>query len=278
MKIKSICLLVLLLVSLGVKAQIGDREIFDRYVSIMQAKKSLPMGELMVETSRFFQGTPYVAATLEKEPEGLVVNLRELDCTTLVENVLALSRTLQSSDPSFDNFCRNLQQIRYREGQITDYTDRLHYITDWLYENSRKGLVKDAGLEVGGQPLAVDLSFISTHPDSYKPLKGHPELVRKMADKEREINARSYFYLPLSEINVHAGKIKEGDIICFVTTIKGLDVTHMGIACRVDGKLTFIHASSTAKQVIVNDEPLFVYATKIKSNKGILVIRPLAVH
>lgn len=278
MKIKSICLSVLLLVSLGVEAQIGDREIFDRYVSAMQAKQSLPMGELMVETSRFFQGTPYVAATLEKEPEGLVVNLRELDCTTLVENVLALSRTLQSSDPSFDTFCRNLQQIRYREGQITDYTDRLHYITDWLYENSRKGLVKDVGLEVGGRPLAVDLSFISTHPDSYKPLKGHPELVRKMADKEREINARSYFYLPLSEIDTHAGKIKEGDMICFVTTIKGLDVTHMGIACRVDGKLTFIHASSTAKQVIVNDEPLSVYAVKIKSNKGILVIRPLAVH
>ena len=44
----------------------ADRAIFDRYVSEMSADKSLPTGELMVKTARFFLNTPYVAATLEK--------------------------------------------------------------------------------------------------------------------------------------------------------------------------------------------------------------------
>lgn len=71
-----------------------DRAIFDRYCTQMEPKKSLPLDELMIHTALFFRGTPYVASTLEKEPEGLVVNLRELDCTTFAETVLALSRTL----------------------------------------------------------------------------------------------------------------------------------------------------------------------------------------
>ena len=115
-----------------------DRAIFDRYCTQMEPKKSLPLDELMIHTALFFRGTPYVASTLEKEPEGLVVNLRELDCTTFAETVLALSRTLREEKTTFENFCENLQRLRYREGTIGDYTDRLHYMTDWFYENERK--------------------------------------------------------------------------------------------------------------------------------------------
>lgn len=68
-----------------------DRAIFDRYCTQMEPKKSLPLDELMIHTALFFRGTPYVASTLEKEPEGLVVNLRELDCTTFAETVIGLS-------------------------------------------------------------------------------------------------------------------------------------------------------------------------------------------
>lgn len=255
-----------------------DRLIFDRYLKRMETSKSSPMDVLMIETALFFRGTPYVASTLEKEPEGLVVNLRELDCTTFAETVLALSRTLQEEKPSYEAFLHHLQSLRYRKGTITDYTDRLHYMTDWFYENERKGIVKDLGREVGETPLPLDLSFISTHPDSYKQLKNHPERVRKMADKEKEINARSYYYLPKDAIDRRSAGIRNGDILCFVTSIKGLDVTHVGIAYWQDGQLTFIHASSSAKKVIVQATSLSDYARDIKSCKGLLIARPLAVH
>lgn len=255
-----------------------DREIFERYREAMEPRKSLPMGELMIGTARFFQEVPYVASTLEIEPEGLVVNLRELDCTTFAETVLALSRTIQSADPSFDTFCDNLQSLRYREGSIMDYTDRLHYMADWFYENDRKGIIKDMNREIGGSFLPLELSFISTHPDSYKPLRSNPAFVQKIALKEKEINARTCYYLPKEEIGKRSKGIKDGDILCFVTSIKGLDVTHVGIAYWRNGVLTFIHASSSAKKVIVQPTSLQAYADGIKSCKGIWVARPLPAH
>lgn len=255
-----------------------DRAIFNRYVTEVEADKSLPTGELMVKTACFFLGTPYVAATLEKEPETLVINLREMDCTTLVENTLALTRTIQSGVPTFDNFCKNLQQLRYRNGKIHDYTSRLHYTTDWIYENQRKGIVQDVTSDAGGVILPIHLSFMSTHPESYKPLKGNPELTAKIAAKEKEINTRTYYYIPETEINRCAAGMDNGDIVCFVTTIKGLDISHVGIIYRTGDKPTFIHASTTQKKVVVNEAPLQDYVESLKRNSGIMVVRPLNHH
>lgn len=251
-----------------------DIQIFNQYLDSMSPKKSLPTGELMVEAARFFLGKPYVAGTLEEEPEHLVVNLRELDCMTLVETVTALVLTLRDENPSFDVYGRHLQDIRYRNGQIHTYTDRLHYTTDWIYENEKQKRVKDVTSEIGGKPLVLQLSFMSTHPDSYKQLKDNPEQVACMIEKEKEINARPYYFIPETEINTHAGLIQNGDIVCFVTTIKGLDISHVGIISREGDKLTFIHASTSQKKVIVNAEPLQDYVQSIKRNSGIMIVRP----
>lgn len=253
-----------------------DRAIVHRYLEEMAGRDTLSFGELMTETALFFLGTPYVGGTLEKEPEGLVVNLREMDCTTLVENVLALARTLQSDDPSFDTFCRELQSIRYREGRITGYPDRLHYMSDWIWENARKGIVRDVTAEASGVPLPLNLSFISTHPEAYKQLKGRPDWVRQMAAKEKEINRRSYAYLPKAEIARADTCLKSGDVVCFVTTVPGLDVSHVGILYRQGERLTFIHASTTAKRVIVNEASIQDYTARMKSNRGLMIARPLA--
>lgn len=252
-----------------------DQAIVDRYLSEMAPRKNLSQSELMVETARFFLGIPYVAATLEKEPEGLVVNVRQMDCTTFVENVLALVRTLQSPRPSFDVFCRELQTIRYREGRITGYPDRLHYMSDWIWENGRRGIVRDISREAGGEPLPLHLSFISTHPEAYKQLKQRPDRVRQIAAQEQEINNRTYYYVSKTKIDTVAQRLQSGDIVCFVTTVAGLDVSHVGILLRQGKNLTFIHASTTAKRVIVNPTSLQAYTAQMKSNRGILVARPL---
>ena len=62
-------------------------------------------GDTILFYARHFLGRPYVGATLEvHDPEWLVVNLRGLDCTTLIETVLALSVTRQH------HLCPVLQQ------------------------------------------------------------------------------------------------------------------------------------------------------------------------
>jgi hypothetical protein len=252
-----------------------DRAIFDRYVHAMETKKTLPLGELIVETAQFFMGTPYVASTLEKEPERLVINLREMDCTTFLETCVALARTMKASSPSFESFCLNVKKLRYRNGVIHDYTDRLHYFSDWVYENGRKGLVKDITGQIGGKPYRVNLSFMSTHPDSYPPLKSHPEWIETLRKKEQEITAREGYAL-ISETSVAdcENGMKNGDMVCFVTRIEGLDISHVGFICRQGGVPGFIHASSSAKKVVVDPRPLQTYVKNIRTTIGIMVVRP----
>ena len=58
-------------------------------------RRKLNQQEIILAIARKFIGTPYVANTLEKnKDEKLVVNLRGMDCTTYLETVLALSRTI----------------------------------------------------------------------------------------------------------------------------------------------------------------------------------------
>lgn len=255
-----------------------DIQIYELFMKSWEKKRNYPVGDLMTGTAGFFLSCPYVASTLEKEPEELVVNFREMDCMTLVETVTALVRTLQSGDASFDNYCHTLQNVRYRDGVINAYTDRLHYTTDWIFENERKGIVKDVTKEIGGKPLTMNLSFMSTHSDSYKQLKEHPEYIRKIAEKEQEINSREYYFIPEDEINVCSSGIKNGDIVCFVTSIKGLDISHVGIISKTKDKLSFYHASSSQKKVVLNEEPLLDYVQSIKRNSGIMILRPQPFH
>lgn len=250
-----------------------DSLIVDRYLQLMQPKRNLPVNQLVIETSRFLLGTPYVAATLEKEPEQLVVNLRELDCTTFVENCLALSLTLKSLQPDFATYCKKLQSLRYRNGEITGYVSRLHYTTDWIAENEKGNMLKDITKEIGGKPLPIEISFMTTHSDKYNQLAASPSLISALSVVEKENNNRTHYYIPKAEIPSVSKLIRDGDIICFTTSIKGLDVTHVGYSYWQNGQLTFIHASSSANRVVINSVPLTEYCNGVRNNTGIIVVR-----
>jgi hypothetical protein len=252
-----------------------DLEILGKY---LQTTPRCTADSNMVNAARFFLSTPYVAQTLETlDKEELIINFREMDCLTLVENCLALSRTLQYPNPDMDCFERELKLIRYRNGILDDYLSRLHYTSDWIFDNVKKGVVEDITYALGGQKFKPDVSFMSENPSKYKQLQDNPEAVEEIAAIEREINKRgSYYYLPKQNIIANQSLIKNGDIICFTTSIPGLDISHLGMAFRHKAQLTFIHASSTEKKVIINPESLIDYCTKIKSNTGIIVLRPLS--
>ncbi len=257
-----------------------DMDIYSGYIKTLQDKSELPFNDLIIESAKYFLGTPYVAGTLENESgdEELVINLREMDCTTFVEYVLALSRTLKLTDSDVDDFANNLRQIRYRDGRIDGYANRLHYFTDWLYENDKNGIIKDLSQESGGIPFPVQLSFMSSHPDSYATLKRNPQLLREIAAIEKDINKHSYFYLPEDKLTSYMPFLQNGDIVAFTTRIEGLDVTHLGFIYQEGGKTTFIHASTNGMKVIVNEESIADYVKRYKNTSGILIARPLPVH
>ena len=162
MKRTLFCLFFFAFLSLPGKAQ-RDKAIYERYCTAVKEKAALPTGDLMVETARFFLGTPYVAGTLEEEPETLVINLHGLDCMTLVENTAALAWSVKHR-LAYDGYVSVLKDMRYRNSGCAtlDYTDRLHYTADWIYENEKRGYLKDVTKEIGGQSLKLDLSFMSS--------------------------------------------------------------------------------------------------------------------
>ena len=75
--------------------------------------RNLSTGELILKIGMDFIGTPYVAKTLDMSPEEcLVINLRELDCTTFTENCLAIALTIKSGQPTLETFASKLELIR----------------------------------------------------------------------------------------------------------------------------------------------------------------------
>lgn len=254
-----------------------DSIIYEEYISQLKIDTSLSISDLIVKTALFFREIPYVASTLDNnESEQLVINLRQFDCTTFVENCIALSRTIKTGDYSFQNFCNQLKSIRYRNGLLEDYTSRLHYVTDWIYDNTKKVILEDKTSSLGGAKISKKINFMSTHTNAYKPLLNNIGLQQKIIQIEQLINNRDrYYVLKKENINLADNKIDSGDIIAFATSIAGLDYTHIGIAYRYKGKLTFIHASSRAMKVIIEPQSLFNYCLVSKKCTGLSIFRTI---
>lgn len=258
-----------------------DKDIFDKYIKEFANKGMLPTSQLITETALFFLETPYVAHTLEKEPEALTVNLGQLDCTTFVETVLALSRTIKSGNHTFERFMEYLQSIRYRDGVIEDYSSRIHYTSEWISVNEKKGILENTTSANGGVPVKFDLNIISSNPDRYKQLKNNPLLTAKIKQSEARASGYPHSYIRKQDIEKNRSGFQNGDIIGFVTSVKGVDVSHMAFIYfqktkeSPEGRLTFIHASSGEMKVVVEKLTLEQYANKSKSNKGIITARAI---
>jgi hypothetical protein len=245
-----------------------DTVIFERF--LQYAEKG---DRSILRTARFFMDTPYVGGTLEGDSvERLRVNLRELDCVTFVENVVALHLMLQSEQHTFAGFCSILQHIRYRDGVIDGYLSRLHYTSEWHDNNRKKGMISQPAIPARRE-FVPSVSFMSTHCDAYPALKTNPEWCRQIVAIEKKINELKLFYIPKEQVKDCDTYLQTGDIIGITTTIKGLDISHTGLVVMQDGKAYLLHASSEAKKVVMSDETLHDYLAERKNNLGIVVAR-----
>ena len=222
-------------------------------------------------------GVPYVAGTLDgNEEEQLVVRTDALDCTTCVETVLALCIADKRDKRDFEGFKKALTDVRYRNGILNGYTSRLHYFSDWIRNNEQMGFVKECTSETAcAQPKELWLDFMTTHVDSYLPMKKNPELVKEMATHEKNWQGTVVACIPKEMLNLSPEKleIKNGDILAITTDIKGLDVVHVGFAFWKGEKLHLLHASSVAKKAIEDSLSLYEYSKNKKAHTGVRVVR-----
>lgn len=240
-------------------------------------KTGLQKGDLVGWFGEQFIDTPYVSGTLESEDgkEWLTVNLDQLDCTTLVENVLALTLTIGEGRTAWQDYLHNLESVRYRQGEMDGYGSRLHYISDWIVDNSHRGNFKEATDRVPGIGYTVKtLDFMTKHRDKYAALADSATFERI---KNTEIGYRSHRF-PYVKSGALMGRapskwLKHGDIVTFTTKVSGLDVSHVGIIVMENGEARLLHASTKAGKVVMEKGQLGEYFKKNPSLTGLRIIR-----
>ncbi len=251
-----------------------------KVVELLEGARRQPSGtNIVIYFARQLKGLPYVAHTLEvNRTEKLVVNLRQLDCTTYVENVVALALCMRQKAYTFKAFCDNLCKIRYRGGATPHYTKRLHYFTDWIADNTAKGICSE--VQSPNPPFTavqkIAVYYMSTYPSKYKMLAENPEYVPVIAATERELNKVSYRYVPKSLVGnteLMRKVVKDGDIIALTTSLKGLDIQHIGFAVWHADGLHLLNASSLRHKVVEEPMTLYRYLQRQRTMTGMRIVR-----
>ena len=237
--------------------------------------------ETGVSIGREFLGKPYVAHMLEQNPaEQLVVSLREFDCTTYLETVLALTLAWQDvadkPNPVINEqaFRTYLTKLRYRNGRVDGYASRLHYFSDWLRENERKGLVSDVTHEFPGNlTVAKPVSYMTTATYKYPHLRD-PATFKQVALTESSLSQQSFSFIPAKNIRQAESFLREGDIVMLTAARPGLDMKHVGLAVRQpNGRMHLMHASSEQGAIVITPYPISDYVLWHKRLSGIRVAR-----
>lgn len=234
--------------------------------------------ELVTFYAHKLLGTPYVAHTLEGDEERLTINIDELDCTTFVETLYALARTTMNGRYSWRDYAANLENVRYRNGEMGDYATRMHYISEWIINNSVRGNLKEVTAELPhADHMVKTINFMTKHKDSYHSLKNDSAMVEKIRSHEMGLHRHRMPYVKKAWLSDKALKtaLRSGDFVGLLTKIEGLDISHLGIIEKDDkGDIYLLDASMTGGKVMLEKKNLRDHLSGSKSTcLGIRVFR-----
>ncbi len=204
-----------------------------------------PLPERIDRLSRTLIGRPYQAHPLiggATEPEVFTASLRSFDCVTFVETVLALARARTPA-----RFAGELRRLRYAGGRVS-YWHRNHYMTRWIRNNSRRGVVR----EILPAPPVERLRVLRVLP-AFKP---RPVRVR-CVPKRAFWKARR--------------RVETGDILFFASTRSDRDVFHLGFAVWREDVLRLRNAARSRGSVVEQDLAEFLEENRMA---GLILARP----
>ncbi len=202
----------------------------------------------MERISRRFVGDPYREGPLvgsRSSREVFTASLEAFDCVTYVENVLALAWAANQR-----TFVERLRRIRYAGGVI-DWEHRNHYMTTWIRNNAREGLVHDRTARRGSVSRSRRLDLVDGIP-------------------ARTVRVRS---IPKRTFLRRLGDVRDGDLAFFGSTRPDLDVFHCGLLFGRGGRIVMRHAARSRGQVVEQDLAEFLGANRMT---GVILVRPLA--
>lgn len=245
--------------------------------AISQNLSSKPIGEIMEVIASQLLGSKYEAGLLDQsKTETLFVSLTKFDCVLFVETVLALARGIIVKDYQYSTFVNNLTEQRYRDGKLTNYCSRLHYFSDWVADNEKRGHVQNITGLLGGVKLDKKLNFMTKNRSLYPQIAQNNDQYKCIENVEKNLSSLELKYIPTGKIKQIYSQLKPGDIVGIVTNIEGLDVTHTGLIYRQGNNVGLIHASPAGKVTIAPD--LQQYVSKVNKAIGITIARPGSIN
>jgi cell wall-associated NlpC family hydrolase len=214
-------------------------------------KRAQPVAVRVDSISRQFLGRPYVTNPLTGSadtPETFIAGIDGIrggfDCVTYVETVIARSYARNIKD-----YASFLRRIRYESGRV-DWKRRNHYMTNWIRNNDRAGLVQQVDF---GRAAITRQRLLNVVP-------GLPPLLQRFS------------CLPKPRLGKSAAGIQSGDLIFFASTRPHLDVYHCGIVLRDGERLLMRHASRSQGGVVEQELSSFLKTNRMA---GVILARPV---
>ncbi|MFN3781971.1 MAG: N-acetylmuramoyl-L-alanine amidase-like domain-containing protein, partial [Candidatus Kapaibacteriota bacterium] len=140
--------------------------IFDHIINkaLNENWSTLPISEVFVNVSLEFLDFPYLGGSLDVDlEEKCIVTFEGFDCFTFFEVSLCFARIIKKRKFTFYDLVDEVTYTRYRGGKIQDYSSRLHYSSDWIYDNIQKGVVQDRTAKLGGTKITFEVNYMSAN-------------------------------------------------------------------------------------------------------------------
>lgn len=223
-------------------------DIFDKVVK----DRHKPEAELATRIAEACLGLPYESGLLEVIPEELRIVMDKTDNMRFIEQCLAMAMMFsETTDCSYVHFCEIIQSLRYRDGIISQYSDRIFYPSEWLMQAERMGILKEYTNKFGHEYEQL-FSYHSSHL-AYLPQNGYEyDLSKTLSNNELELGRNHTYYCITSE-DIHQELIdyvEDGDILAFVSDREGMDISDVAFVSKSIDGLFLIFASAKDKQVV----------------------------
>ena len=241
----------------------GSREVYGHIRGLMD---DLEPEQVVAQLAQYFLGTPYAAFSLDEGgSERLRIDLRNFDCMLFVEQLLALGMS-----SSWDSFVASTRLLRYREGRV-DYCSRNHYFQNWAQSAVDQRFVVDLTKKLPGyKQRGLKLRYMSSNPSLYAPLS---DAARFSCIQDNEFHSKVVQdYLPTQRLREASAYLRSGDLFAVVTSVPGLDVTHMGVVIIDASGPIAIHA--VPGRGVIRSASLASYVQSVPQAIGVVVLRP----
>ena len=184
------------------------------------------------------EGGIATSLTQPQEEEHLIVSLSHVDCTTVMEDVLALALCYRDGRTTLADLKDYYRRIHYQDGVIT-FATRNHYFT-WIMQSAIKGIHYQDGVITFAtrnhyftwiMQSAIKEGFVEcTSPDEPAfPFTGLMDLQPSYMTRNK------YLFRPQMDDENNYDQH---------TWARGVEVKHLLIAKWMDGRLHFYHASA----------------------------------